>query len=677
MFKNRKPIFIILLAALFALSFVLSSCELGNHTHDYEGAKWNHDNEYHWQNCKSCKKAGKKLPHTVDWIIDVPATETTEGSQHGKCTVCEKEFTSSIPIKEHEHVLTGDWSSDANRHWKVCSDCNEKVKEDLHSKKWVVDTPATMQSTGSKHSECVVCKKIFETQTIARLTSEVRSIDLYSINDFHGATDVISQVGGYLKERSNSNSNTVLLNSGDMFQGSMESNSNYGELLSRCMSQIGFDAFTFGNHEFDWGLDNLQNLAHDSAVPFLGANIYHWDAETKRWGTFADELAQKYVIKTLDNGLKIGIIGVIGEGQITSISSNLVQTIGFKAPLPIIKELATELREQQGCDVVVVSAHAGPQALVGERENNYAPSSAAGLENYVDAVFCAHTHRYQSYMVDGIPFVQGGSYGNYVSHVKLNVDANGNVSCEEYENIRRSSYWDNLLIVSEMVDNSNEQIKDERNQTLATLDKSLESNPDIARLVSRAVAEYALSQGHDDIALAMVNTARSDLNSGELTYSALYEAIPFDNVVYVARVRGSEILNEVRYGVSFWRVSGDAILSDEYYKIAIIDYLLFHQNARREYNYFPSAFANGNNFKPVALTKNGQTYNYRQITRDYLLANKNVKCSDYTIDNANTDAGKLEQKVKLKYQVTGKWTFAVNSLRCDYACEKFKVFGVL
>ncbi|MDE7454233.1 MAG: bifunctional metallophosphatase/5'-nucleotidase [Clostridia bacterium] len=659
MLKKRR-LTVLLTVIIFILCTVLSSCSLLPHSHTYDGAKWQSDDDYHWQNCTICGKGEVKSPHAIDWVVDTPATDTTEGSRHGVCSVCERTFTQTIPIVNHQHVVTGDWQSNADTHWQICSTCNEKVNESAHSKQWVVDTPATTTSTGSKHSECSVCKRTFETQIIDQLTSETRTVDLFAINDFHGATEKISQVGGFLKGKVNDNPNTLLLNSGDMFQGSMESNSNFGDLLSKCMAQIGFNAFTFGNHEFDWGLENLQKLASESSVPFLGANIYHWDATTKQWGTFADELAQKYVIKTLDNGLKVGIIGVIGQDQITSISSNLVQTIGFKDPLPIIKELAAELRNQQDCDVVVVSAHVGPQALVGETENNEQPSSAGGLKGYVDAVFCAHTHRYQSYTVDGIPFIQGGSYGEYVSHVKLTVNANGNVSVTAQENIKRQNSWDNLLVVTEMVNNSNEQIKEERNQTLATLDGDLDRNPAIARLVSRAIAEYAISQGHTDIVLGMVNTARNDLEAGTLTYSQLYEAIPFDNVVYVANVKGSEILNEVRYGNYFWRVSGEKIESNKYYKIAVIDYLLFHQNASRDYNYFRSAFDSSNSFAPTALTNNGELYNYRQITRDWLLANPTVKTTDYTLSNTNTDTSKIGENVTLKYQPTGSWSYGTN-----------------
>ena len=157
----------------------------------------------------------------------------------------------------------------------------------------------------------------------------------------------------------------------------------------------------------------------------------------------------------------------------------------------------------------------------------------------------------------------------------------------------------------------------------------------------------------------MVNTARSSLSAGSITYSKLYEAIPFDNEVYIARVKGSEILNEVNYGVYCWRASGVAIESNKYYKIAVIDYLLFHQNASRNYNYFRSAFESGNTFEPIALTKNGQTYNYRQITRDYLLANSTIAASVYVYDNNNTNTNLLNSTVTLTYETTGNWKFGV------------------
>lgn len=475
-----------------------------------------------------------------------------------------------------------------------------------------------------------------------------QTVDVYAINDFHGSVDKMPRIAGYLAARKAEGA--VILNSGDMFQGSMESNSNYGKLLTDCMVEACFDAMTYGNHEFDWGLDNLKNLASNSAIPFLGANIYNWDRENG-WGDFADDLADEYVI-VQSGDVKVGVIGVIGEDQITSISSQLVQTIGFKDPLPIIKELATKLREQEGCDIVVASVHAGPQDIVNGTGGSYdEPTTSADLEDYVDAMFCAHTHSEQRYLVNGLPFLQGKRYGDYVSHVQFKVQ-NGNVSVLTYENIpynQLNNLENNAMAnVYDLINESNSKIESERNQVIAKLSESMDSDDAIPRLVCNAMADYATEQGFYEIDLAICNYARNNLNAGTLTYSNLYEAIPFDNVVYIAKVSGSDIIKEMGFsGQNMWRVRSEPIenSNSKYYTVAIIDYLLYHQNDSRNYNYFPSAFRSG--FTPIPLTKEGvDIYNYRLITRDFLLKTSGtINVSIYTNKNNHTDPSKLTQSV--------------------------------
>lgn len=522
----------------------------------------------------------------------------------------------------HTHSYGSTWINDSSNHWKECS-CGAKANAGKHSlSDWAED------SASSQHNlirQCSVCKKV---------TNTARTADFYAINDFHGKVDRMSTVGGYLAQVTNDNGNTVLLNSGDMFQGSMESNSNYGKLLADCMDDIGFDCFTLGNHEFDWGLEKLSALSSQSQTPFLGANVYHWNADTKTWGTFADELAKQYVVKTLPNGLKVGIIGVIGEKQITSISSNLVQTIGFKNPADVIPALSQKLKNELNCDLVVVDAHAGSSTFLEDRSFD--------VTLYANAVFCAHTHREEIDSKNGVPFIQGGDYGEYVSHVQLCVDEQGEVFCRKSENVPYNNNWPNKFTVSEKIDNSNETISEEANRVLATVSGYMNKNEVVPRMVCHAIAQYA-QQCNMEIDLAMVNVARNSLSGGNVTYTQLYNALPFDNVVYVAKVKGRDIKAEAAYN-SIWRVSGTALQDDEYYTIALIDYLLFHQNSFRNYDYFPSAFTSG--FAPVPLTKEGyEFYNYRFVTRDFLLQNGTVDVSLYTYVSDRTNVNKLETNV--------------------------------
>lgn len=467
---------------------------------------------------------------------------------------------------------------------------------------------------------------------------ETRYVDLYAVNDFHGATDKLAKTAGFLKDKKEGN--TIILSSGDMFQETLESNWNYGALVNDCMQEIGFECMTIGNHEFDWGLAKLEELSKQTSVKFLGANIYHWDRNTG-WGTFADEIAEPYYIRTLDNGLKVGIIGVIGSDQITSINANLVQTIGFKDPGEVVPELSNKLRTEEKCDVVILSIHNGVNSqdyTIGTIDFSW------NVADYADAIFCAHTHHKELEEKSGVPFIQGGSSGEYVSSVRLSVDKDGNVECVNVQNISYSNSWTEDATVAQMVADSNSQIAPIANQTLTTVDGYFNKQGEygVPRLVSKAIAEFAKAQGYD-IDMAMTNQARSKVSSGALTYTELFHALPFDNIVYIAEVSGSDLLRQANYG-NFWRVTDEPITYDGTYTIAVIDYVLFHQNSSRQYDYFPSAFANGKT--PIALvTDENPLLNYRDITKAYLLQEITVSASDFTSANVHCDKSQLGQSV--------------------------------
>lgn len=460
---------------------------------------------------------------------------------------------------------------------------------------------------------------------------KTRFVDFYAVNDFHGETDKIARVGGYLKEKKDGN--TVLLSSGDMFQETLESNSNYGSLLNACMEEIGFECMTIGNHEFDWGLDKLQQLSNQTSVKFLGANIYHWDRNTG-WGTFADEIADPYHIVTLENGLKIGIIGVIGSNQITSISANLVQTIGFKYPSEVVPELSNKLRNEEKCDVVVVSIHNGASDTLKDKYLE--------MEDYADAVFCAHSHRKELEEKDGTPFIQGGGNGEYISNIRLSVEKDGTVTCIQSKNISYNSGWTEDATVAKMVKDSNDSIASMANEKVATFVGSFNRDSAMPRLVCKAIADYAYSQGYD-IDMALVNSTRNSVYGGDVTYTELFNAIPFDNIVYIAEVSGRDLLNQADYGC-FWRVTDQPILFGGTYKVAVIDYVLFHQNSNREYNYFSSAFKDGK--QPIPLvTEQNPLLNYRDITKMYLRQVKTVDASEFSDSNAHCDYSRIGQSV--------------------------------
>ena len=140
----------------------------------HSASDWKSDNTDHW---KECTVVGcgviiedSKAAHTAgEWIIDTPATATTSGSKHKECTVCGYTMTTeTIPATggEHTHNYGSEWKNDADNHWHECS-CGDKKDTAAHTAgEWIIDTPATATTSGSKHKECTVCGYTMATETI-------------------------------------------------------------------------------------------------------------------------------------------------------------------------------------------------------------------------------------------------------------------------------------------------------------------------------------------------------------------------------------------------------------------------------------------------------------------------------------------------------------------------------
>ena len=141
----------------------------------HSASDWKSDNTDHWKECTvvGCGVIieGSKAAHTAgEWIIDTPATATTDGSKHKECTVCGYTMTiETIPATgggEHTHSYGSEWKYDADNHWHECS-CGDKADKAAHTAgEWIIDTPATATTSGSKHKECTVCGYTMATETI-------------------------------------------------------------------------------------------------------------------------------------------------------------------------------------------------------------------------------------------------------------------------------------------------------------------------------------------------------------------------------------------------------------------------------------------------------------------------------------------------------------------------------
>ncbi len=448
-----------------------------------------------------------------------------------------------------------------------------------------------------------------------------KTVEIYASNDFHGAIEADSEnpgleVWGTYYKKMGQQENTLLLDQGDTWQGSIYSNINHGNLINDVMCEARWDARTVGNHDFDWGVNPVKENAARSyggyTVPALAANVYDYNFSTKQFGTTQQsDFGSEYVTYTLENGLKVGVIGVIGEDQITSINSLYTQEIGFKPHIPIIKSLATELRNEQHCDIVICSVHAGEEDVKG---NN--------LKDYVDLVLCAHTHRAQISNEDNLYYAQFYKEGRQGGHITLTYDtANRRVADTTVQVIYKNdmvNYVNNNggvdSTIHDLVTTANASCDAQANVTMASnVVGTFNSNENLPNLMAKAVFDQAAAE-HYTVDLAYVNQGRANIEWTSWTYKDIYRSFPFDNTVYIMTATGREIENEVvRYNWAYINPNFNREIDlNTTYTIACLDYLAFHTNASREYDYFPSI----GNQNPTPLSKN-----YREILRDWLTSN--------------------------------------------------------
>lgn len=462
--------------------------------------------------------------------------------------------------------------------------------------------------------------------------NEPKVIDFYAVNDLHGRiledrqekVPGISKLATYLKEQKSKNEDGyVFINSGDYWQDTYDSGTNKGELLTKCLDLMECEVMALGNHEFDWGTEVISyNKQFTSYTTFLGANIYNYpDTSTK------SDLGEEYKIIERD-GLRIGIIGAIGEGQITSITSSNWENLTFKNPTSIIKSLSDKLRTQENCDIVILSIHAD--------EEDSDPTEITKVSNiskkkYVDAVFCAHSHQEEIKSYNGVPFIQGGAHGKQVSHIQLTYE-NGNVRstyCKNDGYGKINSYSEDSEINKIINSYFDEDYNNEKNKVVGTVSSSggYISRSITGRIQAKATYDQLVELGYE-VDVVINNGGRSSVDSGSMTKEKVFNMTPFTNYTYVVEnIKGSDLYAElVDYtNPYYWADTSLELDKNKYYTVACIDYMMLHKNKYRNYDYFKT-------YKEENVKYILKDYPY-EIMEKYLNKLKTINVSSYNTLN--------------------------------------------
>ena len=476
---------------------------------------------------------------------------------------------------------------------------------------------------------------------LSKPTTGVGEINIYAINDFHGAVlqngneAGIKTVGSFLKEKSKQE-NTLILDQGDTWQGSFESNYKYGAIVQDVFNYTGVSLRTVGNHDFDWGLNHLEETNNrqigDDYIPCLAANVF--DYKDGQNGTVQQsQYGKEYATFTLDNGVKVGVVGVIGESQITSICSQLVDTVCFTNHVRKIKEISDYLRTKKNCDIVIASAHESSGDLEALGLTSVSPVSH---KRYTDLILGGHSHSKQESTENGVKLVQWHSNGRSTGSISLkySFDTNSVVDNDTkvltyYESDMADACEKVDPTIEKMVDDYLAEIQPVADEVLSDKFSGYFDDVSLAYLMSESIYYSVKSMGIN-VDFAVCNYARSSFEGTSFTYSDLYKCFPFDNQIILMDVSSSTSVSSINRNESYREDTSLVPTVGTTYKIAVIDYLAFHQNENREFNYFPDA-----SNVSVLSDASGEPLIYRNILKDYFKNNptKSFNAGDYNTNN--------------------------------------------
>lgn len=206
----------------------------------------------------------------------------------------------------------------------------------------------------------------------------------------------------------------LLLDSGDFSQGSPYYTMFKGDVETELMNIMGYDAATIGNHEFDFGLENMARIFRKAKFPIVCAN-YDFT------GTVVEGLVKPYVI-IKRKGVRIGIFGLSPKLDGLVMASTCAG-VRYSDPIKTANAVADKLKNDEKCDVVICLSHLGwDEAGLNDME------MMAKTRN-IDLVLGGHSHSYFKTLnhvrnLDGkdVPNDQNGKHGIFVGKITLSLE---------------------------------------------------------------------------------------------------------------------------------------------------------------------------------------------------------------------------------------------------------------
>ena len=418
-----------------------------------------------------------------------------------------------------------------------------------------------------------------------------KTVQILATTDLHGkfipyeyaratsADGGLTQIATLVKQEKSLNENTIVIDNGDTIQG------NYNHLFLEdsvnpmilAMGEIGYDSYTFGNHEFNFGMDKLFELttqAENANISALCANLYK----------DGSRVFDAYNIETLPNGVKVATIGVVTPHIDKWDGPNLV---GYTPTNPITEVglVIDEIKAAGGADLYVVNAHMG---FDGEYGNDSAKELAeANLD--VDVVIVGHSHdTFESKYAGNALLVQPTNSGGSLAKIEISLakDGAGHKVENKVSKLLSTSGVVQDQAILDKLQSYHQRALDDANTAIGTLlGEDLADKNEISDIPESIVKDQGITDFVNEVQLynsakhladlginpeevylvsgAALFDATSNMKAGEIKKSDVSNIYKYDNKLYTIKTNGKQLKAYIEWTSSIYNTfnTGDLTVS--------------------------------------------------------------------------------------------------------------------
>ena len=391
------------------------------------------------------------------------------------------------------------------------------------------------------------------------LNAEILSI--YHTSDAHGwyfpraarwnKENPKREIGGFsafsalLKKEKNP---YILLDSGDMFQGTPEGNSTKGKASIALMNYLGYSAVSIGNHEYDYSEKNVKKLVKKAKFPFLGANVYY-----KKSGKSAEYLKPYTIVEKA--GKKIAVLGLAGTHTSRTTLPTYVKHLDFKNEAKEASKWIKEIKKHNP-DVIIALVHFGMTGLTREKidvsswtfpSQSYANGTLALTLTApeIDVIFGGHAHKALPkgyYDKESSTLICESSWG-LTDVTKVNLEFDDETGKFIKATASLIPLWTNETgkdkKASKILKKFTKKVNKQMAQIIGASNVSLgRSNENLDSPIGNWMTDVMKKHAKTDLAFQNTHGIRSVMNKGTITMRDIYQIMPFDNTLVTLKITG-------------------------------------------------------------------------------------------------------------------------------------------